>query len=822
MAATTVRQELVKLAMDDKSNRIAKILAYYYPNLNKSDKKALFEDLMYYYRIEADFDFERLTKDIYSESDVETFKSKDYRIKSIEISNLRGIPEQDKYPFGMNFFEGNKINNAIILANNGTGKSSVFAGLEMIYAQEIGEKKLRALSPDNLSDDDYDNYLKRVQSKLKPMCKIQTNSGEFSLDNKVFPNKKYLSLFNPSNHFISDYDIYHYGQIEFADNPENHNSFHHLLASTLGLGDFIELESILSQLPDYRRTTESINLSRLQKGEEEITKNIKEWQNLIAEKTKTLDDLKTQKSKVQINLSAKKKEEQLKELINQNFTYSFNLDLYEASIKNFIKQFQQIQSEETSEKQSIEKNFLEIGINLLHDVDNCPFCKDSKKSTDDIYAQTMERLTKLKHQLVESDKLKDAYKFLGEQLSSFFRETEFFYRNIIQERSNISLFSELKSILEIENDLYVALSPHLDDNALIERVNYYSKIAYPKNDEIKGFFDLVNDNEKLFLDKYKEFVNNINQFVVLRKNELEKLFLLLTKGQTENTIEKQIAILEDEIKRLKEQLVEAPKKLDALKPQIEKAKLDSDLVNIIKNEIKEFLPKYKLISNTLVNEAFDPIHDMIVTIMQDFLRDDKNLELIVDKRESTVTIDGEPVKKSIVIANIQYTDSSTGETKTFSPSLYFNTFRYKLFCLMVSLSMALATRIKYGINLPLVMDDLFYASDFVSKHTFSKFISEVIRLFYKYTPELPLQFILFTHDDLIFRNAIDSLSKYDVSSIEIDKLCPENKMKLGQKTLIGRIFNPQDKDNLDKEPKEFENKEPFWDLLYELPHEMFN
>ena len=106
---------------------------------------------------------------------------------------------------------------------------------------------------------------------------------------------------------------------------------------------------------------------------------------------------------------------------------------------------------------------------------------------------------------------------------------------------------------------------------------------------------------------------------------------------------------------------------------------------------------------------------------------------------------------------------------------------------MVSLSLALSTRKKYGINLTLVMDDLLYASDFVRKHRFSKFLSKVIELFYKYTPQIPLQFILFTHDDMIFRNAIDSLIQFDkTTGLELQK-------SLIKDTIIGRIFNPNEK-----------------------------
>ena len=159
MAINNLRKELVEIALKEKpENKIAKILAFYFPSLNLSDKKNFFESLLYYYKISDKFDFTNIIKEFDADNTVNSYVGKDFRIKSVEISNLRGIPEKDEngIPFGMNFYQNDIINNSIILANNGIGKSSIFAGLEMIYAQEIGEKRLRTKNNDKLNKSDYD------------------------------------------------------------------------------------------------------------------------------------------------------------------------------------------------------------------------------------------------------------------------------------------------------------------------------------------------------------------------------------------------------------------------------------------------------------------------------------------------------------------------------------------------------------------------------------------------------------------------------------------------------------------------------------------
>jgi hypothetical protein len=326
------------------------------------------------------------------------------------------------------------------------------------------------------------------------------------------------------------------------------------------------------------------------------------------------------------------------------------------------------------------------------------------------------------------------------------------------ERNDISIYNELRTLLEIESDIYVLLSPILDDSELIELVDTLNKTSYPKESDFKKAFDLINNNGNLFLVRYPQIISKVNKFIIDRKSILldatKNSFIDLPENMNDNLS----AVIQEDIIRLKQQVEVSKKMVETLEPQIDAAQKDLDLVDKIKLEVSEFIPIYKTLVNSLVNEAFDPVRDTVETILNDYLKTEKNLSLKIVRKEIISEVEGEKFANNTIVALLEYIDQQTGEKKTITPDLYFNTFRYKLFCLMVSLSLALATRRKYEINLPLIMDDLFYASDFINKHSFSKFIIQVINLFYKYTPNLPLQFVIFTHDDLIFKSAIDSLS----------------------------------------------------------------
>ena len=103
---------------------------------------------------------------------------------------------------------------------------------------------------------------------------------------------------------------------------------------------------------------------------------------------------------------------------------------------------------------------------------------------------------------------------------------------------------------------------------------------------------------------------------------------------------------------------------------------------------------------------------------------------------------------------------------------------------MVGLSIALASRKKYKVNIPLVIDDLFSGSDFVNKNTFAKFIQDLVILYYTHTPKMLLQIILFTHDNFIFKNAIEG----------IEYLPEGNKGINLENTIKSRMFPPSDKE----------------------------
>lgn len=816
MATKTVRAVLIDLAKKESSDiYIAKILAYYYPKINFGDRKPFFESLMHYYSItgsEYSFDFDKILSEEQIPNVSSDINGNDYRIKDIRLADVRGIPGKDEngVSFGINFSEDSIINNAIILANNGTGKSSIFSALEMLFTQEISERKLRKRNPDSLKLEDYNNYLKRFPTERQPFCEIDTPSGKFDLVNIPFDNLQ-RKLINPYNHFISDFDIYDHGQRDFDGNTENPNSFHSLIADSLGLGDFIAKQSVFRETKGYKRSTETGNFNKLEKQKEDAVRDKKNFSAQIQSKNIELKELKdaggsTQQNPIEI------KRKKLQELLAKSIYYSLNSNDFTTSLETFASTYMESQSIQSNQKEILSKNFLVSGLQLLDDLDDCPFCQNSQKTKEEIKKNVEDRVTQLQQSQELDELLKQQYKTVTDLLSSFYKQSQALYEQINIERAEIASYEELSSVFQKEEQLYIELSLRINDEELIEHINNLRSKQIPTHQDYEALHNLIIQD---IIKSNATIINDINIFIKERKEALEQTVRGLTEDNQVLTTPQKIALVESEIKRLTEQIDSTKKRISELNPQIEKLQKEVVLVKRIKSELEGFIPLFDNEVNELINTAFDPIQETVETILKDYLKEE-NLKLMIAKKEKKVIIEEQEVINNIIVANLEYLDHETSEIKTATPDMYFNTFRYKLFCLMVCLSLALATRKEHKINLPLVIDDIFFSSDFISKNSFAEFLQKVIQLFYKQTPDMPLQIILFTHDDLIFRSAIDAMDNFRPNNQE-EKLCDENKRPLSEKTMIGRFFDPKDKDPT---TYTFDSGEEYWNLLYCIPKDV--
>lgn len=805
MNTSNFRNTLIEIAQGDNSNLLSKIIAFYYPSLDVGSREQLFESLLNRLELNSDnkeFDFDRLKKEIVEDTNVlklDDYKTKDYRIKQIEISNLRGVPNGDNdnsIPYGINLLDANnKVQNAIILANNGVGKSSVFAGLEMIFAEEIGEKKLRTLNPDSLETFEYEEYLKRINSQSKPYCSIKTISGDFNLNNRIFKNKDVLKLLNPQSQFISEYDIIRNGQNYYSSKANEENSIHYIVAESLGLSEYINFLQIAEQIPSYTRRKEITAKNSITKEIDENNVRVKNNEAEIQSKEIQLEELKKGINSNK-NQSNSQKLEDINKLLSKQFPIINSTNLVNI-LGDYKKSYIEYSSIEKSKRSAIEKEFLDVGKNLLHDYDDCPFCQSSNLSIEEIKTQVEQRLEDL-NRLGEINKLiRENYKKTILSLLNSLQSFKNFYNLIETDRTQLTTLLNQKNIIEEENRLYVKLAPIVNDEGLMENIENLSQKSIPTDSEFKNLMKLLNDNVELFEKVIKNLFIEISEFIKNRQDVLNSELQNILSNNESLNIEQLILKIENEIKELHSQIKTAKERNEKLESEdLKRATQKVEYAMQIKEEIKIFNSKLGLKVNEIVQTGFQAFKEPVEEIMNDYFNDDPQYKLRIELKEIPIIIDGEEYASKIIVAEIV---DKYNELITTSPDHYFNTFRYKLFSLMISLSIALASRKMYKVNLPLVIDDLFYGSDYVSKNTFSEFIQKIIRLYEKHTPDMPLQIILFTHDNFIYKSAIEGIKNLSIGNKNLNL----------DKTIISRMFPAND-----KEMAEAENGFKYWNLIY--------
>jgi len=795
------------------NNKVAKTVAMNYLRLNRSTKEKFFESLMPLYSNFTDTAFDNIK---FEESVKPDFlkANKDFRLKSIRIANVRGIPESKnslKYGFDL-VYEG-QIQNAVFLGPNGTGKSSLFNAVEFIYSHEVAENKLRVVNPENLGEKDYLKFLEHFNES--PECEIETPSGKFSLRNRVFKTEEELKTIYPDTHFISDYDIYKKGQLNYLGKDDDLESFHHLIANSLGLQDYLDFTNLLKSLSTYGRAKESNDRKKLIGQRDALVLENKKNQEQIKIKTERINELKVTNSNSIDDDSNEKLAATLAAIKTNSYTFSFDKVEYLKVFDNYKTAHEQFIGLSVNRNLQTEAQFLALGLELINNSENCPFCEDSNLSVADIKKKIEKRILEIKEYEASSKTLDQCIRNLQFAIKDTLTRIQSIGRTLSSELNQITTINELGEVHQDGKDLIQLLAN--ETNSLIEVDESISNIISSINvlsEKDNAIFNLIKGKEVMFLVDIANIPFIIEKFAALRLKAIAKIEETLARKQTTTTPKQQILILESEIKNHQTAILTSQQQINNLETEIEQLIKTIDTINEIKSQAGAFAKELSVSVNKLVTTSFEPIKETIITILSEYLKEE-NVSLQIRLDEGAASDDPESIITTI-IAEIQRINTQTGEFEIHSPSKFFNTFRFRLFCTMVSISVVIAARKNAGINLPLVLDDIFYASDYNSKNTFRKFLLNVINIFRKFNSEMPFQFILFTHDELVFDSALDAIAEFENGKTQLPKEQIEDaewKTSIQNRTIFARLFSAID---LEQIPTESQYG-AFWDLSYKIP-----
>lgn len=761
------RALLIETAKKDSENKTWNLLAYFYPVIKELGRKELFEYLMKKY----DDSIRNLDEIDLKSNDFNylEFKNKDYRIKNILVSNLKGIPSVDENgrAFGINFQDKKKTESAIILANNGAGKSSIFSGLELLFSQEVSEIKLRSKN-NNLKFEDFYKSVKRFNSKDNPNCTIETLSGQYTLENKPF-NRNEIEKLGIKNSFISDNDIFEFGKIDFSGDDNNEHSLHSIIAKNLGLSELLKLKDVISSLSNYRRTSEGSKVKNLTQEIEKVKKEINTLSEQIA---------KLEKDKINNKDDNQAKLIEVEKSLQKLQTFPFTRDGYNKNKEDFLSSFDKFSSNEISPKSKSERSFLITGEDFLESSSDCPFCQNSNLSISEIKKNIQERIQAIDQTIKGVKSLEENFSAIKEEIQTFIGFVREFQKHITKEEQLIIGlgFTELENL---NKDFTIGFAPIINDEELFP---YVFEALDSKDLDFNQFTTFL---KGAVINELPEYITRLGQILKYREDLLKELRVnnLIENldtpnkeqlNQTKKNLEKRLLILEEDYSSSYQKLL---------------------TVQGIKKDLDELNQSFNSSVAKVVKDSFEPAKQTVEGTINKYFQN-SNLKFKIDFKE--IYNENNPEEsKSIIIGYVTNTDGVTIE-----PDKFFNTFRYKLLSLMIKLSLTLASRVKYKINLPLIIDDIFSGADFTSKNSFSKFIESTVQIFKAGVPDLDFQIILFTHDEVIFRNAMDALAIK----------APED-----TDTKVGRLYPPDEKE---EKYSTLDNSIEYWNLLYEIPKEL--
>jgi hypothetical protein len=761
----------VALMPELKGNKLSLVFALR-PSIDISNKTKFVENVSTYFIMQKEDDREKINLDSENETDTEKWLGKDLRIKKVKVNSVRGFPKSS-IPFGIDFTNTQgKPQSMIILGSNGSGKSSIYNSIEYTFCKKIGEAQLRNSRTLNDEDNEFKEYLSHFDNGFSnSLCDIETIDENLTLQGLNIP-LEVRNKINPNTHFISDFDIYHNGQLNFLRGDEG--SFHNLIAESLGLNELLQFEKNLNEFIAYRRATESTRINALEKGIKEENQLIENNKKTLAEKKSTLILLTENQQEQPETNKVQELQKTLAQIKSTNFLFEFDLNSLKQNIIEFEQKYKEFASLEVKSGNATQIQFYNLGLELLKETNECPFCNSSKKSTDEIQQYASEKIKQIESYNKLNQELTKSLNIVTENLNNLLNNVSLHLAKVKQELNIIKPFSEFSELASNENSYITFIESALAEEfyQIGSGLSNNDKYRLNKNEFLYSYFENQKDYIQIGLIS---FISELSKFAENRNLLIQKIEAQLAQSLQSKTIFEQIVTIKNEIVSLEQQNANSEKKIQNSNNELKTYREQQAVFNAIKNEARKYNNSFHTLLSSEVQQAFAPIKLIVEEVLEKYLQsDNRNVELEIKMKEDEVDSETGEVLSEIITAYVVPKDKSHPPLPV---NKYFNTFHYRLFSTMVGVSIAMASRINTKINLPLVLDDIFYASDFENRATVERFIKELFDIFNKYTPDLELQLILFTHDQLIFESAVKATAEMKIENIAFARLFHHSKAK---------------------------------------------
>ncbi|WP_276975169.1 hypothetical protein [Flavobacterium filum] len=749
------------------SDNLLSIILAMHPDIDTSSRESYFDKLSPFYKRYTLADRQSINEsDTTEANEINEWQGLDLRIENIKLQSIRGFPPS-QIPFGIDFTnEEKEPQSMVILGANAFGKSSIYDAIEYSFCQRIGEAQLRSSHQFEDGSIDFKNYLQHFENPfINSLCKIKLKGNKvFEISQENIP-KAVRNKINPNSHFISDFDVYTNGQLNFRGN--SNDSFQNLIANSIGLSELLQKEKELYAFAGYARkieTNRKLNLEREIKSSEDI---IEKNKKSVEEKLKLL----TQLQQGEVSTDQTQKIQSVLQLVQQLRNTQFSFEYKQEELFKIGTQFTNLYdefvavSEQTKGLNQIQ--FLSDGLKFLHEEQSCPICNNSKLDNDEIKKHLEEKILRLE----QFNKLSAELTRVSNNLTALLTDLS---SKIISLRGkanyDISLMKDKEEFnsLSVSTNEFLSYLNELYSQDIFSRIPTIEATDISVTAKLNHQKEIVKNYSEFISEKLKTYVEIIPKFEVKRQGLIDTIEVQAKSKLQVNSKEGEIAILKNEIQQLQAQTAAEQKSIEVKKPELASATEVVELYSKIKSDTRKYANEFHRELANEIKGAFEPIQKIVKEILDKYL--------YIENRPATLKFEMKPeswdeetgeVISEIITAYIEPLDKTQPVQEV---NKYFNTFHYRLFCTMVGISIAVASRKNTGINLPLVLDDVFYASDFENRTTIEEFITKLFELFKEFTPDKELQLILFTHDQLIFESIIKATTTKNIKNILFAKL----------------------------------------------------
>ena len=646
--------------------------------------------------------------------------NEDFRIAKISFENFRKFPGKgdNQYPYGVSFKYSPEDENpcsAIILGVNGVGKSSVYQGIEYIYIKEIGEARLRDYGK---REDTEAGKFKRYMSNwtcndVNVKMWVNGSQKEFTNEIPLQAEQGVLSNCLKYGFFISEYEVIRLGQMKIEHG--GHDSLRMQIANALDMGELNWLNRLVYKLAIYQS-------------------NIKVEENISSE------EIDAKRDTIKRN--------------NEFFThidFLMNLKPGEQSLKNFLYNLPEVLTMPDVNKTIEHANKI---IHLASIISEFTLSTGKKNISD----TTPIGVNSERKIITQLDNLVRALNNIHELREKIDAEIKYIKDSLPLQ--NLRFKDEyIHNILkQIDDDFY----------NVIDHIQKDKDNAVPIT--ISGLNALKNNCREILSFITMELIPTLPKWEKER-NELIGALQLSKIIETYNTYSSK-----ELINRVKEndQLAKEIHALELAQKEYQDRISQYNLIQCIKQDAYQI---YKIINKKISSKLQEEVsrinRDIIQNIMSHFLSEDEELiwtwdNMLIKEENGKYTPATDSKENKYLACMIQ--DKTSGST--ISVKKHFNTFRFHLFNTILNMAFSFAVMEKLKVKLPIMLDDIFYASDFHNRRNIKHFVKAILTAYKsifengKDNSEQPdkigskLQLVIFTHDELVFKSITDEIKEF--------------------------------------------------------------